>query len=205
MSRLSLIQARPGVVSSLRSLLLSALCLVVSLQQMMAADTPAREDLLTLLRDRNIFDPNRRAPRRGEEDREAPPPARMDAFRLIGALTHDDKAFGFFDGTDSDYRRVVAVGEVIAGFKVTAINTTAVTLENDGKQLLLAIGTGLRRVGAGEWTPADGMENSTSPVADESADRRAVVAGESTPAGVASEEDDILQRMLERRRQEGSR
>jgi hypothetical protein len=172
-----------------------------------AAEAGAGEDLLALFSERNVFDPNRRAPRRGEERRTFAPPPRSENFRLIGALIHDDNAFGFFDGTDSDYRRVAEVGEVFAGFKVVAIDTAGVTLEKDGDPIEMAVGAGMRRVGEGAWTPADGAGEVGAPLTGDRDAEIESTGDEPAPEATTAAEDeasDVLRRMLERRRQEGS-
>ena len=55
-----------------------------------------------LLRTRNVFDPNRRAPRepRGDESRRSGPSrSRTDSFNLLGTMVTEEKTLAFFGGT----------------------------------------------------------------------------------------------------------
>ncbi|MGA1235928.1 MAG: hypothetical protein ACO34E_03610 [Limisphaerales bacterium] len=166
-----------------------------------------RESLLQLLRERNIFNPNRRGPVREDRERTpTDPEPQREAFQLIGALTTPDQHLAFFDGSDPDYRRVINIGEVIAGFKVTAISTTSVQLEHETNQIEVAVGTGLERVGDSPWKTASTPARSASPTISESSattDPASSNSTEGTPTG-NGEENDVLKRLLERRRQEES-
>ena len=83
------------------------------------------------------------------------------------------------------------------------MDTTAATLERDGTELQLAVGAGMRRVGDGEWVLTDKPEG----VSRESPEETGARPAEQVSSAVSStpeEENDILRRMMERRRQEGS-
>lgn len=170
-----------------------------------AGEEPAARDaVLAVLRERNVFDPNRRAQRRDEPgEREAPP--QTESFVLTGALLHDGTALGFFDGSRPEYRRVLSTGESLAGYSVVEIATSGVTLEKDGSQVQLAVGMSLRRVGEGEWTLA--AERYEAPGSSAAPPGPSPVPPPDAAVGSApsDEKNDILRRMMERRRQEDSR
>ena len=67
---------------------------------------PKDFDAFRIITDRNIFDPNRRPPR---VNREAPPPA-VDSFTLTGTMSYQKGFFAVFDGTSSDYHKVLEPG-----------------------------------------------------------------------------------------------
>jgi hypothetical protein len=189
-----------------RALLVALLGCLVASPYLRGAEEVNRDDRLALFRDRNVFDPNRSAPRRGEVRRESAAPPPTESFRLVGALIHDDKAFGFFDGSASDYRRVVALGEVIAGFKVVAIDTAAATLERDTQSLVLAVGAGMSRTGEAAWAATDTPQVANRAEREEAREADGEAKASTAPAAGDKEgNDDLLRRMLERRRQEQSR
>ena len=45
----------------------------------------------------------------------------IDFFVLVGTMSYEKGFFAFFDGSHSDYKRVLKREETIAGFKVAAI------------------------------------------------------------------------------------
>lgn len=205
MTQHRLIPAKTRGISAWSSAWLALVLLLVPQEGRTASNDSAREDLLALLRERNIFDPNRRAAVRGEERREVNAPAPVHSFRLMGALIHGDKAFGFFDGSNSDYRRVVTTGDIIAGFRVAEIDTSAVKLERDGEELELEVGHGMSRLGEGEWAPtaADQITDFQEDPRPGGLEPERSVAP--SPGGTQEDDNDVLRRMRERRRQEESR
>jgi hypothetical protein len=81
-----------------------------------------------LIASRNIFDPTR--PRRTVTPRpEGAAPLRSESFRLVGALAYEKGHYAFFDGTSSEYRKSVKIGENFAGYKVGNVTSKDVTLE----------------------------------------------------------------------------
>lgn len=186
---------------------LLALCTILSTAQ--PENTPTtpenpRESLLQLLRERNIFNPNRRGPVREDRERTPEPEPQRESFQLIGALTTPEQQLAFFDGSNSDYRRVINVGELIAGFKVTAITTTSVQLEHDTNQIEVAVGTGMERVGDNPWETSSAPFRSTPITSENSATNDSTDTSTESTSPSGGEENDILKRMLERRRQEAS-
>jgi hypothetical protein len=101
---------------------------------------------------RGIFS-TRTAPRGIERGRPQPV---ADAFSLVGTMSYAKGTFAFFDGTTSEYRKVVENAGTIAGYKVTDITPSSVKLASGGKQFTMKIGTQMRREekGPGSWWPA---------------------------------------------------
>ena len=69
--------------------------------------------------------------------------ARVDSFSLVGTMAYEKGAFAFFDGTSSEFAKVLKTDGVIAGYKIVDILTDAVKLEADGKTLELAVGSAM--------------------------------------------------------------
>ena len=116
-----------------------------------------------LIPDRNIFNPNRSA-RASRTNREPPPrETRVDTLALVGSMSYTKGDFAFFDGSSSEFRRVLKAGDSIAGFQLRSIGRNSVQLESAGKTQELAIGSHFRREEAGEWQLVPLAANAPSP------------------------------------------
>src|SRR5262245_16650 len=60
-----------------------------------------------IITDRNIFNPQRHARVNGQERKEANRPATVDSFSLVGTMSYAKGTFAFFDGSSSEYRKVL--------------------------------------------------------------------------------------------------
>jgi len=108
-----------------------------------------------IINDRNIFDPNRR-PRVESQARNTPrPPQIVDTFSLVGTMSYSGKLLAFFDGTSSDYRKSLPVGDKIAGYTVSDIQHNLVKLQLGTNQVELKVGMQMRRSEDGSWSAAD--------------------------------------------------
>lgn len=175
-----------------------------------AANTPAankgvakplasKRDLsaFKLITERNIFDPNRRArPVRGAVE-ERPKPVQVESFALVGVLSYAKGDFAFFDGTSSEYRKILKPADSIAGFKVQEIARNQVKLEAGGKALALPVGTQMRRQDAGEWQMSARAES----YASNSAGGSNAASGSSRTGGSVGE-SDLLKRLMQQRERE---
>lgn len=105
--------------------------------------------------DRNIFNTRRYAGRAANPDTQPPPPPRRDpvieSFSLLGTMEYEKGSVAFFEGSNSSLRRSAKVDDSIAGCKITAIETSVITLETDGKPMQLRVGYMLRREDQGQW------------------------------------------------------
>ncbi len=172
-----------------------------------------------IVTERNIFNPRRYA-RSGP--RPAQPSARVDAFTLVGTMTYEKGPFAFFEGTSSEYRKVLKPTEIIAGYKVTNIAFNSVKLADQTNEIQLAVGMQMRREENGPWQ----VSSATQPLPQSSAelatagpsrsgDSSAAAAAVSQPAAGADTEgtasnaagaaDDVLRRLMQRREQEMNR
>lgn len=165
-------------------------------------------DEFKIITQRNIFDPNRRPPRRpGSGPEEQPKPRRIDYLNLVGAMSYEKGRFAFFDGSSSDYRKSVKPGDTIAGYKVANVTQNNVTLESGDKKIQLPVGGQLKREDEGEWrvnsnpenfaasTNSSGSSSSSSSVSTSSS------SSNSTSSSSSDEQNPILKRLLEQRRQ----
>lgn len=146
----------------------------------------------------NIFDPNR-SPRFGSyHPQQTVAPPRVDAFALVGIMSYPKGKFAFFDGSSSDYKKVLEPGETIAGYTVKGITPQAVTLAASGKELEMKVGTQLRKEG-NEWRMSDYSEGSMD--SGGTVDTGAVQAA-TPPTGSTPQMSEILKQLMQRREQE---
>jgi hypothetical protein len=97
--------------------------------------------------ERNIFDPNRYAHTPRSRRRSISPSAPW--FSLVGTMSSRNGMLAFFDGNDSDYRKVLSPDGVIAGYKVVEITQRGVKLEAAGKPVVMKVGAQMRQEGQG--------------------------------------------------------
>ena len=195
------------------------------------APTGVSLESFKLVSERNIFDPNRtsRANRIMTKAPEVPP--KIESFSLIGALLWEEGTNAFFAGTESPYNTVLSPGESIAGHKFVQLEPDSVRLETNGNPINLSIGMQMKRVGEGSWQLVVGTANPSSAIqtrdrgsdsgerrngrssSDERRDRRSFSDNRSSarpsPApigdsGTGESAEDILKRLMEKRRQEAN-
>ncbi len=172
-----------------------------------------------IVTERNIFNP-RRYPRSGPRQSQ---PAKVDAFTLVGTMIYEKGPFAFFEGTSSEYRKVVKPSESIAGYKITNIAINSVKLANSTNEVQLAVGMQMRREEDGRWQVASGDQPLPSSAAAEPARTGSGRGPEATAAtapsvsetppgteaasasAAAGGADDVLRRLMQRREQEMNR
>jgi hypothetical protein len=116
-----------------------------------------------LITDRNIFDPNRRAPRVGGTP---PRPPVVDSFTFSGTMGYSKGWFAFFDGTSADLSKVAEEGDTIGGHKITEIGHDLVCLTlHETNEVKLTVGMQMRRSSDGSWRPAAASSVAGSSVA----------------------------------------
>ncbi len=162
----------------------------------------------SLIYERNIFDPNRRKiePIEPPVQVETKTP-QIDEISLVGTLVTDASSYAFFNGTSAAYRGVVLQGDQIAGCIITAIHPSHVILNTPQRSIQFNVGMILRRVDDGEWNVTSGTSisssySSESSSGDQSRTMTTQNTSDSTADGTDSDMDDILKKMMERRRQE---
>jgi hypothetical protein len=183
------------------------------------------EAAFRIISERNIFNANRS----GGTVRSASTrrPTRVETFALTGTMAYEKGAFAFFEGSSSEFTKVLKTDGLIAGHKLVDILAHAVKLEMDGEVLELAIGSGMRREDQGAWKVT---EVATAPEAtaggsgeasgrnsrngrsrrgeDTNADSTGSRGAETTSSAASSaapssaEQSDILKKLMERREKE---
>jgi hypothetical protein len=115
-------------------------------------NTPGRTDYrnFEIIPKRNIFSPRRSPGNVAPEPRQKNRP-RTDTLALVGVMSYGKGPMAFFDGSRSDYRKVLKPNESIAGFKVTAIDASSVKLAASTNEIELQLGMQLAREEEGEW------------------------------------------------------
>jgi hypothetical protein len=109
----------------------------------------------------------------------------------------------FFDGNDSDYRKVLAPDGVIAGYKVVEITLRGVKLEAAGKPVAMKVGAQMRQESKGEWQLAVPGELSINTTGNETPAADGTPGANPRPAAKSSDEpNDILKKLMQQREQE---
>jgi hypothetical protein len=155
-------------------------------------NVPARLDYgsFKLISDRNIFNANRS--RRGGGGAEEAP-RHVDSITLVGTMSYEKGTYAFFDGSSSDYRKVLDRGKSIAGYQLTQIDGDEVKLLAGTNVVELRIGMQLRREEEGEWQVVSASSNSSLSGSDTS-----------SPSSISSssEDDPVTKKLMQQREQE---
>jgi len=146
-----------------------------------------------VISERNIFNPSRTARHRAR-GRQGPA---ADAFSLVGTMRYTKGIFAFFDGTTSEYKKVVENSGTIAGYKVTDITPSSVKLASGGKQFTMKMGTQMRREEKGAWQLV-----ASSELPAETTDTVDSASTEPAANDSSTEGNDVLKRLMQQREQE---
>jgi len=152
------------------------------------ASSPFDYAAFQMVADRNIFNPNR-SPRSGPALAQ---PKTVESFTLVGTMSYEKGIFAFFDGTSSDFQKVLKPNDTIAGYKVVTISADSAKLMLNTNVVELTVGNQMRRRDDGGW------ERSTS------SESYAASTTSSSAADAASNgaESDIIKKMMMRREKE---
>jgi hypothetical protein len=155
--------------------------------------------------DRNIFDPDRYAHSSPGTSTYRPKVSRSaPAFTLVGTMNYEKGMFAFFDGNNSDLRKVLYESDSnsIAGYTVAEITFTGVKLQSaDKKQTVrLKIGDMMRQEGSA-WRLAD-SGGSFESAPDSTAAAESSSPDASSAPSSASAPNDILKKLMQQREQE---
>lgn len=179
-----------------------------------------------LIKERNIFDPERRRPREIRRERPVAPP-REESFTLLGTMSYGERILAFFEGTQRDWSGAVELGKEVAGHTLKEVGFDNVLLELKGETLALQVGAGRSKRGDADWETQDrdswkgssgGSRTGRSSRSSSSATFRPARIEGSADAASASADggsnnaadesvidgsaSDILKQMMERRRQQ---
>jgi hypothetical protein len=159
-----------------------------------------------IISERNIFNPNRsgRSDYRSYTRREPERRTRSTAFGLIGTMSYEKGRFAFFDGTSSDYRKVLQPEDSIAGYKIVEIGPSHVTLQGNGKEVHLEVGGRMRKQQEGEWSVSGSSESyeSFSSETAETPPEGEKTEGAPTASAPVGEVNDVIKRLMQKREQE---
>lgn len=160
--------------------------------------------------ERNIFDPNRQPhfSNRPQASRTHTHSPSAPAFSLVGTMAYEKGYFAFFNGNSDELRQALPVSGTIAGYTVADISYGHVTLEttnaatNATGKVELKVGDVMREEN-GQWQFAGAGDISTGSRSVSSSSTPAT-SSSSTPApsSSASEPNDILKRLMQKREQE---
>lgn len=134
-----------------------ALLLLGSLSGFAAQQTNAfaRPDFsaFKIVNERNIFNSKRsRDSREPTETRTiARRSSRVQSFALVGTMENGSGPLAFFEGSSSEFRKVLKPEDNIAGFKVVAVQPSFVKLASTTNEMELRIGMQLVREEEGPW------------------------------------------------------
>ena len=142
-----------------------------------------------IITERNIFNASR-ASRANRPPPETRRPTRTESLTLVGTLTYDKGPYAFFDGSSSDFKKVLEPGKSIVGYRIAEITADAVQLEQGTNKIELRVGMQMRQEEDG-WRVVDSGLTQTASASDSSA---------STDS--SAEESDIIKRMMQQREQE---
>jgi hypothetical protein len=179
------------------------------------------ESAFRIVAERNIFNATRSGA--GEVRVPSRRPSTVEYFTLVGTMDYEKGTFAFFDGSSSQYTKVIQADSVIAGHKLLDVTANSVKLEAEGKEIELPVGSQMRREDEGAWQVAEARRglsvasngNGDSSGRSDRSDRndsssryRRNDSSESSThssgstASSSESEDEILKRLMERRAKE---
>lgn len=162
------------------------------------------EDFAPILNN-NVFNAYRQDSARldAERERNQQRSIPVDRFALVGTMHNEGQAFAFFTGTEPAFRSVIQVGQNIAGHAVVSIRNKTVTLSKGDNSFELAIGMEMNRQGEAEWKlnqNADGSWRNSAPGKLELSNEQP--KEQEKLNALTGDKADILQQMIQRRKQE---
>ena len=176
------------------------------------------ESALRFVAERNIFNATRSGV--GEVRVPSRRATTVEFFTLVGTMDYEKGTFAFFDGSSSQYTKVIQADSVIAGHKLLDVTANSVKLEAEGKEIELPVGSQMRREDEGAWQVAEaraglsvasngnGDSSGRSERSDYSSRSRRNDISESntrssgSAASSSENENEVLKRLMERREKE---
>lgn len=163
-----------------------------------AIESAARDgySAFRIVSERNIFDANRSSRSSRLYTRDASRPARTDSFMLVGTMSYEKGYFAFFDGSSSEFRKVLQPDDSIAGFKVAEVAPACVKLQTtNGQTVELCVGMQMRKREEEPWQLTERVEPAEAPVS---------LSASGDQSARRDDDPDVLKRLMERREQEGA-
>lgn len=156
------------VIEAARTRLSALLCILAALVCISAFSAPGRADYtnFTIIPERNIFN-TKRSP--AYTPRNKPVRTSRNEYVALTGTMHDEKgSLAFFDGSQSDYRKVLKPKDDIAGFQIEDIEHAYVKLKRGTNEMILPVNKELAREEQGEWQLADRAPDRPTEVAQSS-------------------------------------
>ncbi|HEY2083561.1 MAG TPA: hypothetical protein VGI88_12315, partial [Verrucomicrobiae bacterium] len=154
-------------------------------------------DSFNIITRRNIFDPNR-SPRYVPTNYTQHSRPAVESLDLVGTMSYPKGKFAFFDGSSSQYKKVLEPGADIAGYTVKDISPTTVTLAANGKEFEMKVGAELRNEAGGGWHLSSRTE---APASSDNVSTDTATSA-TPPAGLSPEMNDVYKRLMEQRKKE---
>lgn len=155
-------------------------------------------DSFKIITTRNIFNPNR-SPGYVRPDPSRRTRPAVDSIALVGTMSYAKGKFAFFDGSSSQYKKVLEPGANIAGYTLKDVTATTVTLAANGKDFEMKVGSQLRNEAGAGWRLSSRIE---SPAGDDSGSTNAPAAAAAAPVGSSPQQNDVIKRLMQLRQQE---
>jgi len=166
-------------------------------------------DAFPMVKQKNIFDPNRRPMRvESSEPRSTKDRNRPSYFTLTGTMVAEGRSLAFFSGSRSEFSKVLPVGEMVGGYKVVSITSSQAELEHDGKSFVMAVGRSQQIDGSTDEGPGpapagpDGGAAAATPPSEAPADPNSAPATSAPTLPATTDKTEILRRLMERARAE---
>jgi hypothetical protein len=114
----------------------------------------------------------------------------------MGTMSYEKGHFAFFEGSRSEYQKVLETSNTIGGYTIADITSTHVKLAStNGQSIELPVGMQMKKVDEGDWT----LTERAAQVSAGGYGRSSATIGSSGP-----ESSEALKRLMERREQEGN-
>jgi len=150
-----------------------------------------------IISERNIFNPNRSG-RDAVVVAKTPKPVKVETFTLVGASSSEIGRFAFFDGSSSEFRKVVKRGDSFGNFTVADISWNGVKLvPSSGEPVEMTIQSQMKRQDEGEWVFNANPEPTVSSSPDQGSS-----GGGNTASASSGGESDVLKRLMQKREEE---
>ncbi len=168
-------------------------------------------EAFSMIADRNVFNQSR-FPRSSSGSpntnvvRRTP---KIDSITLVGTMDYQKGKLAFFDGSSSQFKKAVKVGDSVGSFKLVDVAPNMVKLSGEKLEMELKIGQALRREDDGEWQvsslsvigSAVAAVGGLSTGGDKPAGSDGAT-GASAASGSGGSADDALKRLMEKRAKE---
>jgi hypothetical protein len=112
-----------------------------------SAPTGLNESAFSIISERNIFNSKRTGSVLGRTQSRRT----VEDFALTGTMDYGKGKYAVFEGSSTEFTKVLQPNGFIAGYKVVEIQPNSVKLELTGQITELPIGTGMRREDRGPW------------------------------------------------------